>query len=153
MQQFLQITLLINNHFCKWIALYNIEILFQSTKMRYLFLIVSIGLLSFQNKANTTLKGTDTLRLKPRNLNYKASDTIVITGAELTKLYLPLIKGKTIALVVNQTSVIGKTHLVDSLISLGIKVKTIFAPEHGFRGDHSAGAKVNSAIDPKTGIK
>ncbi len=153
MQKFLKITLLINNHFCKWIALYNIESLFQSTKMRYLFLIVSIGLFSCQNKANTIHKNADTLRLKPRNLSYKTADTIVITGAEQTALYLPIIKGKTIALVVNQTSVIGKTHLVDSLIRLGVKVKTIFAPEHGFRGDHSAGAKVNSAIDPKTGIK
>lgn len=136
-----------------WIALYNIEIRFYPTKMRYLFLIVSIGLFSCQNKGNSNPKSSDTLRLKPRNTATKTSDSIVITGAEQTAEYLPLLKGKNVALVVNQTSVIGKTHLVDSLLHLGIKIKTIFAPEHGFRGDHSAGAKVNSAIDEKTRIK
>ena len=55
------------------------------------------------------------------------------TGAEQTNLYISDLKGKTIALVVNHTSTIGKTHLTDSLLTLGIKIKTIFAPEHGFR--------------------
>lgn len=121
--------------------------------MRYLFLIVFIGTFLSQINGNSPLKNDDTLRLKPRNVANKTSDSLVITGAEQTKEYLPLIKGKTIALVVNQTSVIGKTHLVDSLLKLGVKIKTIFAPEHGFRGDHSAGALVNSAIDEKTEIK
>ncbi len=95
----------------------------------------------------------DTLRLKPRNQLVKHNDSNIITGAEQTEIYGPVLKGKKVALVVNQTSVIGHTHLVDSMLSLGIKVQAIFAPEHGFRGDHSAGAKVNSAIDQKTGIK
>ncbi len=95
---------------------------------------------------------TKPLEIQSKNTE-PAKDTIIITGAEQTKLYLPLLKGKTVALVVNQTSLIGKTHLVDSLIKLGINIKTIFAPEHGFRGDHSAGAKVTSSIDEKTGIK
>ena len=76
----------------------------------------------------------------------------IIVGAEQTQAYLSLIKGRNIALVVNQTSLIGKKHLVDSLLSLQIKIKNIFAPEHGFRGDHSAGAKVNNTIDAKTGL-
>ena len=120
--------------------------------MRYLFLIVSFAFFSCQNKGIANINGLDTLRLKPRKVSSNTDDK-VITGAEQTKEYLPLLKGKNVALVVNQTSVIGKTHLVDSLISLGVKVKTIFAPEHGFRGNHSAGAKVNSGIDEKTGIK
>jgi len=66
--------------------------------------------------------------------------------------YLNKIKDKKIALVVNQTSTIGSTHIVDSLISLGVQVKTIFAPEHGFRGNHSAGAHVASGKDKKTGL-
>lgn len=74
------------------------------------------------------------------------------TGAEQTALYLPMLKGKTVALVVNHTSVIGKTHLADSLITLGIKVKTIFAPEHGFRGTADAGEHVANGIDKKTGL-
>jgi len=95
----------------------------------------------------------DTLKPKYPVANRSNIAIHITTGAEQTDLYIPLLKGKSVALVVNQTSMIGNTHLVDSLLSLGIKVKTIFAPEHGFRGDHSAGAKVNSAIDMKTGIK
>jgi len=74
----------------------------------------------------------------------------ITVGAERTNEYLPLIKGKTVALVVNPTSVIGKTHLVDSLKSLGVNIKVIFAPEHGFRGDQEAGAHIQSGIDKKT---
>jgi len=80
------------------------------------------------------------------------ADAKIIVGAEQTQAYLPLIKEKNIAMVVNQTSLIGKKHLVDSLLSLHIKIKNIFAPEHGFRGDHSAGEKVNSTIDAQTGL-
>ncbi len=74
------------------------------------------------------------------------------TGAEQTNLYFPDLKGKTVALVVNHTSMIGKTHLADSLISSGIKIKTIFAPEHGFRGTADAGEHVENGIDKKTGL-
>lgn len=74
------------------------------------------------------------------------------TGAEQTNLYLPLLQGKTVALVVNHTSVIKQTHLADSLISLGVKIKTIFAPEHGFRGTADAGEHVANGVDKKTGI-
>ena len=74
------------------------------------------------------------------------------TGAEQTNLYVPNLKGKTIALVVNHTSMIGKTHLADSLLSLGIKINTIFAPEHGFRGTADAGEHVANGIDKKTGL-
>ena len=52
----------------------------------------------------------------------------------------------------NQTSIIGETHLVDSLLALGVNVKKIFTPEHGFRGTADAGAKVNSGKDEKTGL-
>jgi uncharacterized protein YbbC (DUF1343 family) len=81
---------------------------------------------------------------------YIKSSAQLRTGAEQIPAYLPLLKGKNIALVVNQTSVIGQKHLVDSLRSLKITIKAIFAPEHGFRGDHSAGEKVNSSVDEKT---
>ena len=74
------------------------------------------------------------------------------TGAEQTNLYISDLKGKTIALVVNHTSTIGKTHLTDSLLTLGIKIKTIFAPEHGFRGTADAGEHVANGIDKKTGL-
>ena len=74
------------------------------------------------------------------------------TGAEQTNLYVSDLKGKTIALVVNHTSTIGKTHLADSLLALGMKIKTIFAPEHGFRGTADAGEHVANGIDKKTGL-
>jgi uncharacterized protein YbbC (DUF1343 family) len=80
-------------------------------------------------------------------------DAQILNGASQVKKYLPLIQVKKVALVVNHTSLINQTHLVDSLMSLGIQVTCIFAPEHGFRGDKSAGTHVNSDIDTKTGIK
>ncbi len=81
-------------------------------------------------------------------------------GAEQVTNYLPLLKGKRIALVVNQTSIIGNesnhTHLVDSLVGLsegnGFSIKKIFAPEHGFRGTADAGEKVKDGKDTKTGL-
>lgn len=72
------------------------------------------------------------------------------TGAELTEYYLPILKNKKIGMVVNQTSVIGKKASVDSLLSLGVNIVKVFGPEHGFRGNASAGAKVDNGIDNKT---
>jgi uncharacterized protein YbbC (DUF1343 family) len=66
--------------------------------------------------------------------------------------YLPFIEGKRVGIVGNQTSIVGQTHLVDTLLSLGINVRKIFTPEHGFRGTADAGAKVNSSKDEKTGL-
>ncbi len=78
--------------------------------------------------------------------------TDILTGAEQTDLYLPLIKDKYVSCVVNQTSVIGSTHLVDSLLSLHVKINNIFAPEHGFRGTEDAGATILNAKDVKSGL-
>ena len=80
------------------------------------------------------------------------ANTQVITGAEQTEAYLPQLKGKKVGLVVNQTSTVGNLHLVDLLKQKQVNIQAIFAPEHGFRGDHSAGEKVKSGIDAKTGI-
>jgi uncharacterized protein YbbC (DUF1343 family) len=77
----------------------------------------------------------------------------IITAAEQTAKYLPLLKSKRIALVVNQTSCIKNTHLVDSLLHLGVNIKCLFAPEHGFRGNASAGTTVNNGRDEKTKLK
>ncbi|MGB4839446.1 MAG: DUF1343 domain-containing protein [Saprospiraceae bacterium] len=74
------------------------------------------------------------------------------TGAEQTEKYVPYLKGKRVAILANQTSIIGKTHLVDSLRKLGINIVKVFGPEHGFRGNASAGAKVADEIDMATGI-
>ena len=74
------------------------------------------------------------------------------TGAESVQEYLPLLKGKRVAVLTNQTGIIGKTHLVDSLVSLKINIVAILSPEHGFRGDADAGEHVASSVDEKTGI-
>jgi uncharacterized protein YbbC (DUF1343 family) len=74
------------------------------------------------------------------------------TGAEQTDKYLPYIKGKRIAILGNQTTVIGRKHLVDSLRSLGITIAKVFGPEHGFRGNASAGVRVQDEVDSATGI-
>lgn len=76
----------------------------------------------------------------------------VVCGAEQTDVYLPLLKEKRIALIVNHTSLIGATHLLDSLLAHQVKVVKVFAPEHGFRGDAEAGAHIASGVDTKTGI-
>lgn len=91
----------------------------------------------------------------PKNVSIENIDRVkgkIKTGAEQTELYLPYLKGKSIGMVVNPTSVIGNTTLVDSLITLGVKIVKIFGPEHGFRGDASAGIHVENSIDEKTGI-
>jgi len=73
-------------------------------------------------------------------------------GARQTEAYLPLLKNKKVAIVGNQTSMIGNIHLVDSLLKLGIKVMNVFAPEHGFRGTADAGELVKDGFDVKTGL-
>lgn len=76
----------------------------------------------------------------------------IIPGADQTEKYIDYLKNKRVGVLANPTSRIGKTHLVDSLIARGVKVVKAFGPEHGFRGDASAGAKVGDAVDAKTGI-
>lgn len=76
----------------------------------------------------------------------------IITGAEQTTLYFPLLQNKRIAVVANHTSLIGETHLVDSLLASGFQVVRIFSPEHGFRGNTGAGQTIKNGTDPKTGL-
>jgi len=77
----------------------------------------------------------------------------IVTGADNLKVYLPLLKNKKVGIVTNQTGILtNKKHLVDFLIEKKIKIKTIFAPEHGFRGTADAGEHVSDDIDKKTGL-
>ncbi len=75
----------------------------------------------------------------------------IIVGAERLDMLLPMLKDKQVALVVNHSSLVGKTHLVDTLYSLGVCISVIFAPEHGFRGDADAGEHVVDGYDLRTG--
>lgn len=77
----------------------------------------------------------------------------IATGADNFKAYLPLLKNKKVGIVTNQTGILtNKKHLVDFLVEKKIKIKTIFAPEHGFRGTADAGEHVSDDIDQKTGL-
>ncbi len=82
----------------------------------------------------------------------KYANDIIKTGAEQTELYFPALQGKRVALVANQTSIIGNSHLLDSLLALGINVVKVFGPEHGFRGNASNGTEVADEKDLKTGV-
>lgn len=76
----------------------------------------------------------------------------ILVGAACTDHYLPLLEGKRVAVCGNQTSMVGNTHLVDTLIGSGVRPIKIFCPEHGFRGNAEAGAHIASSTDPQTGI-
>ncbi|WP_339677980.1 DUF1343 domain-containing protein [Cyclobacterium marinum] len=79
----------------------------------------------------------------------------ILPGADRPEVYLPKLKGKKVALAVNQTSILpskNNMHLVDFLLEQGIEVKKVFVPEHGFRGKADAGEKVDNSIDAETGI-
>jgi uncharacterized protein YbbC (DUF1343 family) len=103
----------------------------------FLFLLISIN----PNCSRNVNPGPDSLNAAN-----------VQPGAEQMGLYMPLLKGKKVAIFANQTSTVGKGHLVDTLMKAGVNIKVIFGPEHGFRGTADAGEKVESAIDKTTGI-
>ena len=103
------------------------------------FLITSVFILS--------CKGQNNPKSEIDNLQ-----SAIIPAAERVNVYLPLIKGKRVGIFSNQTSMVGNTHLVDTLRKLGIDIKVIFGPEHGFRGTADAGEKIGNYTDKKTGI-
>ena len=87
------------------------------------------------------------------NRTIKQANTIpIISGAERMEVYLPMLKGKAVAVFANQTSMVKTTHLIDTLIKAGINVIKIYGPEHGFRGNANAGEEVENGVDKKTGI-
>lgn len=73
-------------------------------------------------------------------------------GAEMTDEFIPLLKGKKVALLSNHTGMVGNEHTLDVMLKKGVNVTTIFSPEHGFRGKADAGEHVSSGVDSKTGI-
>jgi uncharacterized protein YbbC (DUF1343 family) len=77
----------------------------------------------------------------------------LMVGAAQLDLLLPKLKNKNVALVVNYTATVGKTHLADTLLSRGVLIKKILAPEHGFRGNAANGEYVKDGVDTKTGLR
>jgi uncharacterized protein YbbC (DUF1343 family) len=84
--------------------------------------------------------------------NIEKTDADIRTGAERTEMWLPKVQGKKVAVIANHASLIGTTHLVDSMLALKVNVVKIFSPEHGFRGDADAGAEVKNGKDQQTGL-
>nr|WP_158979490.1 DUF1343 domain-containing protein [Cellulophaga sp. L1A9] len=124
--------------------------LFPCLKNTFLLLVLVFSSCGKTKKA--TINTNETVNIKIE----KAIDTPLVIAANKTKTYLPLLKGKNIAIVANQTSVIfnkkGHTHVVDSLVALNISIAKVFAPEHGFRGEVDAGEHVKDGLDKKTGL-
>jgi len=116
---------------------------------------VLLWFLVFATCGNETKEVTSTTQIHNEQ-QIEQEEKEIVVAANRTEAYLPYLKEKKIAVVANQTSVIfnssGHTHLVDSLLSLGVDIKHVFAPEHGFRGDFDAGEDVNNSTDTKTGL-
>src|SRR5215218_1958153 len=87
-----------------------------------------------QQKMNTTAK----------------TEKEILPAAARTESYLPLLKGKNVAVFANQTSIVGAQHLVDVMQKAGVHISVSCGPEHGFRGTTEAGEKVESGIDKAT---
>lgn len=132
----------------------------QMRNSNHIIIVLHICLALFLSCASPA-KGSqtaDTLKTLP------AQDSVapIVVAANRTDLYLPMLKGRAVAVVANQTSVIFKdtgadgtpltTHLVDSLLASGIQVKKVFAPEHGFRGMADAGEELNDGFDKRSGL-
>ncbi|MEX0289682.1 MAG: exo-beta-N-acetylmuramidase NamZ domain-containing protein [Flavobacteriaceae bacterium] len=127
---------------------------FKNTVFLWLLILSSCG--NEVKKDSSTASSDTLLELK--------KDSSIIVAANRTQEYLPHLRDKSIAIVANQTSVIFKdtgdknqeprqyTHLVDSLVSLKMDIKQVFAPEHGFRGKADAGEHVTDGVDSKTGL-
>ncbi len=119
--------------------------------MKLKIFVVILALFQLNCSDTTTTKAVQPPREQENLLDGEPPSTIAV-GASRISAYLPKIQVKTIALVVNQTSTIDEAHLVDILHGVGVNIKAIFAPEHGFRGTADAGEKIEDNKDPQTGI-
>jgi uncharacterized protein YbbC (DUF1343 family) len=110
--------------------------------MKSFYVIILIAI-SITLQGQLTVNHSKLVKIQPKDIR---------TGAERTELYIEKIRNKRIAIVTNQTGVIGNKHIVDSLLSLNVNIKKVMSPEHGFRGNVSAGEHIKSGVDNKTGL-
>ncbi|MWW26593.1 exo-beta-N-acetylmuramidase NamZ family protein [Algibacter lectus] len=122
---------------------------FKNTVLLFVLVMISCGNVTKSKSKSLTLLDKES----PKQTETKKNITV---GANQTALYLPILQDKRVGIVANQTSVIFKgetnTHLVDSLLALNVDIKTVFAPEHGFRGTADAGEVIKDGIDIKTNL-
>jgi uncharacterized protein YbbC (DUF1343 family) len=107
-------------------------------KKTLFILIALIGVFSFGCKRKATKLESESFK--------------ILTGAEQLDVYMPMLKGKRVGLMANQTTIVGDNHLVDVLLENEVDLKFAFIPEHGFRGTIERGEDVNNSIDEKTGL-
>ena len=128
------------------------------TKIYLLMLMVWLSLTSMTTlnscttSANKTIAADVTKADSKQPITTAAASGEVVLGAARTSEYVPLLKGKRVALLSNQTGMVGDKHTLDLMLENGVNVVTIFSPEHGFRGNADAGEHVSSSVDEKTGI-
>src|SRR5689334_9554585 len=117
------------------------------------FLLVPVSIILVEANCSAQKQKTK-IKTEDQKLKIKTNRAItaIVPGAERLDVYLPLLKGKRVAVFANHTAVVGSTHLVDTLVKLGINVKVAFGPEHGFRGNAPDGAKIETTVDKATGI-
>lgn len=135
-------------------------LLLKNTFFLTLFILISCG-----NRNTSSIPDEDGdayafAKAKKTSLN-TAQEPSIIVGANRTSLYLPLLDGKKVGIVTNQSGLIFKTeehhkdqstHIVDSLLQLQVNIQRVYSPEHGFRGNADAGEEVKDGKDPKTGL-
>lgn len=120
--------------------------------LKYVFVFICFALLGANctaQKQKTKIK-SDTQKSKIKT--DKDINASIVPAAERLDVYLPLLKGKRVAVFANHTAMVGNSHLVDTLLKLGVNIKIAFGPEHGFRGNAPDGAKIETTVDKKTGI-
>ena len=127
---------------------------FKSTLFLWVFLLLNCG-------DGTTTKVSEAIRGSNGTQSAQSTEQEpIVFAADRMDLYLEKLQGQQIAVVANQTSIVSKinskegsyTHLVDTLLSRGISIRKVFAPEHGFRGTADAGEKIKDGLDEKTGL-
>jgi len=127
------------------------------TKIYLLMLVVWVSLSSMTtlnactSRVNNTAASTVATAGDQQSSASVTSGEVVL-GAARTGEYVPMLKGKRVALLSNQTGMVGDKHTLDLMLENGVNVVTIFSPEHGFRGNADAGEHVSSSVDEKTGI-
>ena len=127
----------------------------KNTVLLFVLIMISCGSKAKNDSERIKLKSVAQNIKDELLVNHTKKKLSIVVGANRMDTYLPFLKGKRIGVVANQTSVIFKndnnyTHIVDSLLTLNVDVKKVFAPEHGFRGKADAGEVVKDGIDTKT---
>lgn len=119
---------------------------------RYLFVLFAALFIQAECASQKQkIKATGNKPTVKKPLKYQSNAGIIPAADQLDK-YMPLLKGKKVAMLVNHTSTIGNAHIIDALLKEGVNIKVVFGPEHGFRGNAPDGAKIETTKDAKTGI-